>query len=376
MSQGIGNVVYEGFNGLGAGGAAIANNGLSVFGGTTIQLGGLLGAAGAAVLLNNREIPFGGNFSLTLSGMGAVAGSRLNFRPANAVTLEPQIMFQDNLGNDLMSIRTGANSDFGTYIGLNAGLVATGSANIFIGPNAGRSVTTGTVNIGIGSSTLRGSSASAISGNRNCVVGGDGFNTGASALGNGNTGLGSNNMDSGNAVGDFNICIGAFNNNSIGGAVGSFNIVIGNAVGVGNTLNNSTIICPSGTGASTLNLSNVCVLGDNTQNVIIGMNILTVVDNGSRLQLLGSLSTPRRTTAVNTTLTAADFTLILTAGGLVVTLPTAAAGANRIYAVVNQAAASTFNINYTNFAGAAVNAIAANAAIWIQSDGTNWIRIV
>lgn len=375
MSQGIGNVVYEGFNQLGAGGAAIANNGLSVFGGTTIQLGGLLGAAGAAILLNNREIPFG-NFSLTFSGMGVAAGSRINLRPGNTTTLEPQIMFQDNIGNDLMSIRTGANSDFGTYIGLNAGLVATGSANIFIGPNAGRSVTTGTVNIGIGSSTLRGSSASAISGNRNCVVGGDGFNTGASALGNGNTGLGSNNMDSGNAVGDFNICIGAFNNNSIGGAVGSFNIIIGNAIGVGNTLGNTTIICPSGTGASQLNLSNVCMLGDNTQNVIIGASILTITDNGSRLQLNGSFSTPRRTTAVNTTLTAADFTLILTAGALVITLPTAAAGVNRIYAVVNQAAASTFNLNYTNFAGAAVNAIAANATIWIQSDGTNWIRIV
>lgn len=369
----LGSIVY---NSTQAGSLALgaANNGLSISAGI-VQLGGPLGAAGAAVLLNNREIPFG-NFSLTLSGMGAVVGSRLNFRPANAVTLEPQIMFQDNLGNDLMSIRTGANSDFGTYIGLNAGLVATGSANIFIGPNAGRSVTTGTVNIGIGSSTLRGSSASAISGNRNCVLGGDGFNTGVSALGNGNTGLGSNNMDSGNAVGDFNICVGAFNNNSIGGPIGSFNICIGNAIGMAGTLTNTTIILPSGTGASNLTLSNVCVLGDSTQNVLIGQSVIAFVDNGSRLQIEGSYSVPTRTVAGNTTVVATDHTVRATANATF-TMPTAAAAIKRIYVLVSVGAATTIttSVNYTNLAGGSVNTIGPSSSAVLQSDGATYFQI-
>src|SRR6516162_1277393 len=72
MGEGLGNIVYDTPSSLGTGRRAIANNGLSVFGGTTIQLYGPAGAAAPAQLLNNRELPMNG-FSLLYSGMNNAA---------------------------------------------------------------------------------------------------------------------------------------------------------------------------------------------------------------------------------------------------------------------------------------------------------------
>lgn len=68
--------------------------------------------------------------------------------------------------------------------------------------------------------------------------------------------------------------------------------------------------------------------------------------------------------------------VLLTNGGLFITIPAANTCPRRIYRVVNTAATnSSFSINYVGFGGGTSNLIPFNAPIMIQSDGTNWYRI-
>src|SRR5277367_5616706 len=104
-SEGQGNISYSGNNAAGG----VANNGLSVTGGT-IQLGGLLGAATAAQLLNNREIPMNG-FGITFSGIAGVAGNQLIFKNATNSGLIPQFVFNSSTGAEIGRIRFDAQAN-------------------------------------------------------------------------------------------------------------------------------------------------------------------------------------------------------------------------------------------------------------------------
>lgn len=93
----------------------------------------------------------------------------------------------------------------------------------------------------------------------------------------------------------------------------------------------------------------------------------------SSLEVAGSFSTPIRSTAVNTTLGLNDFTLIMTAKDLIITLPAANTCQGRIYVLKNMGGGNNFtNINYLDEQGATETKLGKNITFWLQSDGTNW----
>ena len=427
MSYALGNIIYDTPVGtLGAGGAAIANDGLSLNGaGTTIQLGGPLGSAAAANLLDNREIPLN-SFAILFSGFSGT--SRILWKEAGAgennnihllgQDISANEIFRLNYGGDVAGdhgfIAIGAHAAqnvtgpgaSGVVIGWRAyqaaGAVAMSHINIvgyeagfnvstadflsLFGGDAGFNITTGGGHAAFGTSSL----FNVTTGTNNSAFGeasGQGFN-GASSF---NVAIGANAGNWVGAVGtngNGNIIIGsgAFNTNnqfatggliSIGQntgnqnfATGTNDILIGTAIVLSANTTNTTVL---GAGI-TIGINNVAVIGRADQDVIIGATT-GIVDTGSKLQVLGSIGLPTNTSAVSFSLDATMHTVFLTAAGLVVTLPTAAAGTKRIYAIVNQAGASTTSINYINKSGVGVNTLAANSATWIQSDGTNWNQI-
>ena len=99
----------------------------------------------------------------------------------------------------------------------------------------------------------------------------------------------------------------------------------------------------------------------------------------STLHVSGSLSTALTSTGTNLTLTAAHHTVKLTATGLTITLPSAASafgdGAGRIYCINNPNGATSTISTYNALAGGTSTTIAANSALWLQSNGTTWDQI-
>lgn len=96
----------------------------------------------------------------------------------------------------------------------------------------------------------------------------------------------------------------------------------------------------------------------------------------SRLDVVGSFGNAIRTTTVNTTLGVDDHTIIIgtAAGAISVVLPVATSCDRREYIIVNRSSASQTVSSYLDFSGTATT-IAANSAITLQSNGTNWFRI-
>lgn len=463
--EGLSNVAYDTPVGtLGAGGAAIANNGLSIAGGTTIQLGGPDGAATAANLLNNREIPLVG-FNLKFSGIGstAAAGSSvfiLKADPTKAINA-PFIQLQDSSGADLLDINSwgldSANA-MNIFIGTGLSPSITGAAirNVIIGRKSGVGLTSGTRNVGVGNfvwgSTLSGSNNTAVGNAAEAALTTGGQNTGVGlqavnslTIGTNNSGFGSNallanitgtdntaigaaalgettiatsNFIQNTAVGSgagqqntggnnnvfigfqnmfnlawgaSNVTIGALSFNA-GGTFGSNNTTLGanqqitasgtfgnGNIWIGQGITTTTVSLANNTSIGvgmTSQLNNICQIGRSDQNIILG-NTAPTTDNGSKVQHIGGISLPLRSSAVNTNLTfGADHTLILTAGGLTIGLPALAAGANGVFCIVNQSTASTTGTNYVNKSGASVNTIAANSALWLQANGaTNYQQI-
>lgn len=354
-------------------GASLANNGLSVFGGK-VQLGQNLGAAGnPAQLLNNREIPLNG-FSVLMTGM-TFASTALIISQAVSLVNRQQIEFRNAAGTEIGRISVIDNQT--TLLGAFAGAsLLGGQTNIGIGNSVFGSMATGTSNIALGAGAMQGGQSS----NFCIVIGQDSADRNGAAVGDHNIILGNNSIagGSGKTVGQRNIFIG--DNNANGGLadlIGSNNIVIGHLNGFGNSLTNTTIIANFGNnGATNFGLSNVFVIGISTQNVLVGQAVNAWSDNGSRLQVNGSISFPIQSTAVNLTLDATMYAVIFTASATA-TLPTAAAGTNRKYYLVAQGAAVTIttSINYTNLAGASVNTIAPSTSAVLQSNGANWIQI-
>lgn len=281
----LGSVVYN-FNNAAALGPNALNNGLSVTGGIGM-LGGPLGAATAANLLNNREIPFN-TFSLELSGIANPSGNSLIIKNFDAVSISPQITFQGSGGAAIGLIRFDPTAQGTMFIGVGAGVGVTGVRNIGLGRSTLAGTTTGTRNIAIGDGALQFASGT----QNNCIgIGADVMDTNGAALGDFNICIGQNSLDNGLAVGTANIVIGSSVNNSIGGVIGNNNISIGNSIGLTGGLSNTMIFSCGGTGASSLGLSNVIVLGNNTQNILIGQVNGAFADNGNRLQISGKLNT-------------------------------------------------------------------------------------
>lgn len=93
----------------------------------------------------------------------------------------------------------------------------------------------------------------------------------------------------------------------------------------------------------------------------------------STLQISGSVSTPIRTTNVNTALGNNDFTLVTTAKDLIISLPAANTCIGRIYVIKNYGGGdNNTNIPYLKGNGDPDTKIDNDKVTWLQSDGSNW----
>jgi hypothetical protein len=401
-----------------------ANNGLSQAVTGKIVLGNDAGGS-LATLLSNREIPLN-NFSLTLTNIGLTGNSTFNLRddPGRAINTG-QMIFQTNtaaeqgritmngsIAGDAGDIFMGrlagnatTNIDSRMYFGWRSGELATNAAtgstafgyetlrlvtgvrNNAFGSQALHNISSGADNIGIGFNCLlfadiltSNIAIGNFSGpqvwagqasNNNIFIGTGAGLTSASVafVATGNTIIGNTALQNGGGgYGNNNVVVGfaAILNNSIGA---NCNIIGANIVATA-AITNTTII---GQGISTGN-SNVAIFGRTDQNVVLAQ--IATTDTGAKVQHGGVTSYPIRTAAGATTLTATDSTVITTGTGIVVTIPGAGTSLGWIFYIINQGGANTFSANYINFAGAAVNVIAANAVIAIQSNGANWQRLI
>jgi len=97
----------------------------------------------------------------------------------------------------------------------------------------------------------------------------------------------------------------------------------------------------------------------------------------SKLDVNGSFGNAIRTSSVNTTLDTDDHTLIIgnAAPAITVTLPAPGSCDRREYVIVNRSGlAQTLSLSYFDFSGSSTT-VAANSAITLQSNGSNWFRI-
>jgi hypothetical protein len=96
----------------------------------------------------------------------------------------------------------------------------------------------------------------------------------------------------------------------------------------------------------------------------------------STLSLAGSFSSPIRSTAANTTLGVNDYTLIMTAKNLIISLPVASTCPGRIYVLKNMANGDNFtNSVYLDQKGDPQLKLNKEKIFWLQSDGVNWHMI-
>jgi len=113
--------------------------------------------------------------------------------------------------------------------------------------------------------------------------------------------------------------------------------------------------------------------------IVMGTASTASDDGNTTVQVKGSFSTALASTGTNLTLTAAHHTVKLTATGLTITLPSAASGFadghGRIYCIINPNAATSTISTYNALAGGTSTTIPANAALWLQSNGTTWDQI-
>jgi hypothetical protein len=356
-------------------GANLANNGLSVSGGK-VQLGGLSGSAAAATLLNNREIPLNG-FSLLFSGIGT-ANAALILRQSVSLTLTPQIRFQDAGGTEIGYIALPDNLMIAIGSNAGAGYTTKGAnGSVLIGIQAGHDITTPNAVIAIGSGAVQGTGAVALS--FVIGIGNDVLDRNGASIGQRVIVIGDNSAagGAGKTIGNNVTIVGSSScgpgTNS--DSIGNFVSIFGSTTNVGGSLTNSTIIGCLQNGSTFFTLSNCILLGNSTQNTLIGQANGAWSDNGSRLQITGSISLPIVSTAVNLTVDATMNAIVATAS-VTLTMPTVAAAVNRDYYLVAQAAAViTTSVNYTNLAGASVNTVPAGTAVKIRSNGTIYIQI-
>lgn len=392
---GGGNVAYN-IPIAGIASPSLANNGLSVSLGK-VQLGGLLGSAAAATLLNSREIPMN-NQSISFTGVGSI-----DFTNLSNGNGQGNFLITTNGGQPF--IHTGA-------------LIGGFAGSLYVGYQAGLGAVTATGNIqsmvAFGQGAFQTYTSTVLANYRGAAIGAFALQNETSGIANvalgwaaGNAGLNfsqnvligsvaGTNIDNGSnqnvlvGIGaggtDITTLTGGLTtiNNSVllgwqsgcdAGGTGFWTniIMIGagtNTTAINTTINNTTII---GT-AQTTNVSNVCMLGNSSQNIQIKAPA-NQADLGSALQVFGSFAPPITVQGGNFALTNAHFTVIFTAVATA-TLPTAASSNQRIYAIVAASAgAVTTSINFNNLSNTSVNTIAAGTSVMIQSDGATWRQI-
>ncbi len=96
----------------------------------------------------------------------------------------------------------------------------------------------------------------------------------------------------------------------------------------------------------------------------------------SSLHVTGSIAAPIRRTAINTTLTEDDLTLVMTENNLTISLPPASNSIGRIYILKNISSGNnTTAIDYICNRGNLQNMLNKNKIVWLQSDGIEWQQI-
>jgi Collagen triple helix repeat (20 copies)/Head domain of trimeric autotransporter adhesin len=99
----------------------------------------------------------------------------------------------------------------------------------------------------------------------------------------------------------------------------------------------------------------------------------------STLDVDGSLSLPIDYFSNSVTLTGAQYTVIMTAGGKTITLPAASTCKGRIYKLVHaggmMASSNTISPNYIQYNGFSTSLLSTSDGLTLQSDGTNWRQI-
>lgn len=339
MNQGIGNINYQTNPAAGSLAAGALNDGLSVTAGIG-KLGGPLGAASAANLLDNREIPFAG-FSLTFSGIGNTGiGSLVNFKADAAKGSNiPYLLFQTSGGAEAGRINF-QNND--TFIGSLCGssVANANTRNTGVGANCMQLLQTAILNTAVGVGAMQnlvgpntvGASVAFGDGALNQYTSG----TGNSAVGYQalfNIATGGNNTGVGIQAGD-SVYLGSADNTFLGALcghntaraavavsqntfVGSQNSTNQGTVGTGNTsvgfglnagllialgINNvffganqtTSVGTPSNSGmfgaGMDMQVSNTIAFGRADQNVIIGSTV-TAAAPTNKLKVVGNFAT-------------------------------------------------------------------------------------
>ena len=338
MNQGIGNINYQTNPAAGSLAAGALNDGLSVTAGIG-KLGGPSGAAAAAVLLDNREIPMAG-FQLLFSGIGNTTTGNLVFKADAARTGNlPYMLFQDSTGAETGRINFNNNDTFigrgvganvasattrntgvgsgalaalttailNTAIGVGAMSSVTGpgtvGASVAVGDGALQFYTSGTGETGVGYQALlniqTGSNNTGIgiqaggalygTSSGNTFIGGlSGYNVARAAIQvNNNTIAGANSANNQGTVGNTNCVYGANFNNALLIACGDNNVFYG--------ANQTTSIgAPSNSGmfgqGMDMQVSNTIAFGRADQNVIIGSTV-TAAAPTNKLKVVGNFAT-------------------------------------------------------------------------------------
>ena len=153
----------------------------------------------------------------------------------------------------------------------------------------------------------------------------------------------------------------------LGGSNNAYLYATGNDFVIGNSKDDKSLIFYTSTSGTNTERMEI------TGSGYVGIGNITPY---SSLEVNGSVGYGIASTSANITLDATNYTVILTGGTPVVTLPAAAStNARRIYVIVNQTGAARTTSTYKNFSNANTTTVAANSSITIQSDGSNWYRI-
>jgi hypothetical protein len=306
----LGNIVYNNINANGLT-ANAANNGLSV-NANVVQLGGPLGSASAAALLNNREIPMAGN-SISFTGAGSIDFTNLsngNGQGNFSITTnggQPFIHTAPLLGGFAGSLYIGYQAGLGasTSTGNLQSMLAVGQGafqtyttavlvnyrGAAIGPFVFQSQTSGVGNVGLGWAAGNGGLNFSLS----CFIGSvSGTNIDNGSTQNVFVGIGAGGTDVAQTSGGLTtanncVLVGYLSGGDQGAVAWNSVIMLGATTGAttaSTALTNVTLI---GTGLKT-NVNNIVMLGLSTQNVQIGAANNTA-DNGNRLQVAGKLNT-------------------------------------------------------------------------------------
>lgn len=263
------------------------------------------------------------------------------------------------VGQAALSATTTSNNTAVGQSALNAN--TTGSPNVAVGQNSLSAVTTGSNNVGVGNSILATGSTTA---SNNAAIG---ISALQNTTGNNNTALGYLAITN-NTSGADNTVVGYNTGSTL--TTGTNNIVIGsgadvlasgtsNFINVGNTvyaINTSTAPGSSNTGRK------------------VGISATAPT---STLHVGGSLTLPITSTTASITLDERHHTLLVNnSSAVTVTLPAASTCSGRVYIIVHQTA-NTCNISsYFAINLSAQTTVGSNTSITLQSDGTNWYRII